>query len=508
MKNITELFSHDRSLQEKPWLVIGKGPSYELISSLNLSDYNIFTLNHVIRQHHAKIAHLIDIDVLESCAEEIECNAEYLVMPYYPHYDNKPGKFSLPELLERTPLLKKIDQENRLFWYDQLGIKSLLFGRRPLNFFRQIWVRRFSAEAALGILASQGIKTIRTIGVDGGVNYNALFEASDAHTRLANGRSTFDDQFGNMIRIIMKNNLDFQAIGTNYPIKVYIATQEEQMLAVKVLEYSIKKYATQPVEIFALHQSNITYREPKDPINRQRTPFSFQRFLIPQLNHHKGRAIYLDSDMQVFSDINQLWTLPMGSYDLLTVIPSRFERRRLQFSVMLMDCEKLNWSMDKIIDNLDEGSLSYESLMYEMAVANNIGISIPKEWNCLEWHQSGQSCLVHYTDMHTQPWISTDNALGHLWVKDLIEAIDLGKIDMAMVNDHINKGWIRPSLHYQIEHKQLYCNELPHDVYKLDEAFIAPYKKLRKSSAIPYKNQFDHIWGKLIKVIHSIKQRI
>ena len=61
MKNIKVLFSTVQSLSEKPWLIIGKGPSYKLIDTIDISQYNVFTLNHVIRQQKAKIAHLIDI---------------------------------------------------------------------------------------------------------------------------------------------------------------------------------------------------------------------------------------------------------------------------------------------------------------------------------------------------------------------------------------------------------------------------------------------------------------
>lgn len=251
------------------------------------------------------------------------------------------------------------------------------------------------------------------------------------------------------------------------------------MLSVKVLEYSIKKHASQPVEMYPLHEAQIQYREPKDPRNKQRTPFSFQRFLIPHLNGLQGRAIYLDSDMQLFRDISQLWNLPMGSHDLITVTPNKREKkRRPQFSVMLLDCEKLAWTVDGIIDGLDNGSFSYESLMYEMAAAKNIGVCIPSEWNCLEWFKENTSCLVHYTDMPTQPWVSRDNKLGYLWMQDLIEAVDTGFIDIGFVKQHIEKGWVRPSLMYQIENKVLSSLNLPAEVCQLDEAFIAPYKSL------------------------------
>ncbi|MDD2725317.1 MAG: glycosyltransferase [Methylovulum sp.] len=480
MKNITKLFATDHSLYEKPWLIVGKGPSYQFINDVDLSAYNVLALNHVISQINAKISHLIDIDVFETCAAQIYAQADYLVLPYYPHSGNQVGEFSLPNLLEKHPLLGKMDQEGRLFWYDHLGIKALLrHGKRPVRLSRQIRVSYFSAEAAVDILATQGIKSIRTLGIDGGGSYSQIFEQISPETRLANGNASFDNQFIGIISKISKYHLDYQSLANHYPIKVYVATQEEQMLSVKVLEYSIRKHASNPVEVFPLHEANIKYREPKDPRNKQRTPFSFQRFLIPHLNAHQGRAIYLDSDMQLFTDISQLWNLPMGSHDLLTVNPSRREKnRRLQFSVMLMDCEKLAWNVDGIIDELDAGRLTYESLMYDMAAAKNIGVCIPSEWNCLEWFKENKSFLVHYTDMPTQPWVSRDNKLGHLWINDLIEAVENGFIDIRFIQEHINNGWVRPSLMYQIENKVLSSFKLPETVCQLDENFSAPYKSL------------------------------
>ena len=82
--------------------------------------------------------------------------------------------------------------------------------------------------------------------------------------------------------------------GVETPVRVYVGSQEAQMLPVKVLEYSIRKHTELPVEIFPLHHASIEVPMPRDPRNRPRTPFSFQRFYIPQLAGFRGRAIYLD----------------------------------------------------------------------------------------------------------------------------------------------------------------------------------------------------------------------
>jgi hypothetical protein len=50
-------------------------------------------------------------------------------------------------------------------------------------------------------LLEAGIKLIHSLGVDGGTGYSAWFDATD---KLANGRTTFDDQFPEIQRLLAK----------------------------------------------------------------------------------------------------------------------------------------------------------------------------------------------------------------------------------------------------------------------------------------------------------------
>lgn len=494
---MTDIFTFlKRHPQKQPWLIIGKGPTFSHIGDINLSDYTTVALNHVIREVKADFAHLIDFDVFETCQHDIVNNAKYLIMPMYPHFDCAPTERSLKSLCNDYPVLKQLDTKGRLLWYNHLRFRCVLHKR--------VNVLYFSAEAVVSILAKAVYRHIYTLGVDGGKNYSSAFDDLKGKTLLANKKPSFDLQFDHIRSIMIHNDIEVEPLVQDYPIKVYVATQEEQMLAVKVLEYSIQKHTDAPVEVYPLHLGNITYPEPNDIENRQRTPFSFQRFLIPQLNKYTGRAIYVDSDMQVFTDIKKLWNLPMGTHDVLTVVPTKAEHRRLQFSVMLLDCSKLNWEINDIIEKLNRHELSYGDLMYEMKIAKQLGVEIPETWNCLEWYKKGESALVHYTDMNTQPWISMENPLCNLWVEDLIEAIEKGFITIEYVREHIEKGYIRPSLMYQIEHKHLDSLSLPAVVKELDADFIAPYKGVHQHSGTPYANTLDYVIGKSKKIVRKL----
>ena len=457
MKHINELFK-ENFFKSKPWLVIGKGPSFSNIYKINIKNYFTFGLNHVVKEiEKLDISHLIDFNVFESCENDIYEKSKFLCIPLNPHFDNEPTDKSLSYFIKKNKTLAKLSEENRLFWYDHLGNYPdrypIQFNNFERLFYQSIDFPAFSAEVPFHLLGMNNIKNINTIGVDGGNKYSKVFDNSSKlpngkSTLLSNNQESFDIQFDGIIRAINKYNLNFSTIDDCEPIKVYIGSQEEQMLAVKVLEYSIKKRTSANVEIFPLHTAKINYPVPIEPKNRQRTPFSFQRFIIPELNKKKGRAIYLDSDMQILKDIKQLWNYPMIDHDLLTVKNTDESNRIPQFSVMLLDCGKLDWSINKIVEMLDKGLLNYESLMFDMKVAKNIGVKIDSRWNCLESFDKNTSSLIHYTDMNSQPWISTSNPIGNIWMYDLINAVEDNFISLPYIKNHIDLGWVRPSLLY------------------------------------------------------------
>jgi glycosyl transferase family 8 len=269
------------------------------------------------------------------------------------------------------------------------------------------------------------------------------------------------------------------------PVRVYVGSQEAQMVPVKVLEYSIRQRTEMAVEVFPLHHAGIEFPLPKDVRNRPRTPFSFQRFFIPQLAGYRGRAIYLDSDMQVFRDIRVLWSLPFDGADLLAAWGLADSGRKPQFSVMLLNCEALRWDLNEIVAALDRGELTYETLMYEMKVASHIRAAIEPHWNSLERYEAGKTSLLHYTDMTRQPWVSRDNPLGYLWVRELIEAVDRGFLPRDLVEVHVQAAFLRPSLLYQLDHRIEDTAKLPASALALDARFVPPYKQMPSHAGVP-----------------------
>lgn len=276
-----------------------------------------------------------------------------------------------------------------------------------------------------------------------------------------------------------------QIRSTAEPIKVFIACTAAEWLPMRVLEYTIREHTDRLVEVVALEPHSRTIPTPIDRRNHPRTPFSFQRFLIPALCNHAGRAIYLDADMQVFADIGQLWDQPLHNCDLLTV-GATASSRRPQFSVMLLDCAALDWKIEAIVADLDAGRLDYNDLMIDMRVASRIGTDLPTDWNSLERYIPGQTRLLHFTDMESQPWVSCSHPLGSVWVSALRRAMTAGFISRDELAREVAKGHVRPSLATQMSEGIDAPQSLTRAQKASDSSFTPPYRHLVTTLGHPW----------------------
>lgn len=248
------------------------------------------------------------------------------------------------------------------------------------------------------------------------------------------------------------------------PVRVWVGADRSQALAARVLEYSIRRHSSLPVQVE--HMIDLPVPEPRDPARRQRTGFSFSRFCIPALAGRRGRGIYMDADMLVFADVRELWELPFDGGTVLIqrevahgreTVAKRHApaRRRVQCSVMVLDCAALPWDVERIVAGLDEDAYDYEQLMDELCIVprEDLRAVVPPEWNSLEyWDEDTR--LLHYTDMGTQPWVSNRNALGHLWYAEVRRMLDDGSLRWSELEDEVAAGHFRPSLLADLRHAQ------------------------------------------------------
>lgn len=193
-------------------------------------------------------------------------------------------------------------------------------------------------------------------------------------------------------------------------IKVFVgcAPNHEDAESQAVLEWSIRKYASEPVEIEWMMLS----RDPKSyyysdlgkgwQTNEWATPFSGFRWGIPERCGWKGKAIYTDSDVIFMDDIAKLhnqtfnkgkWIMAKGGVSW-------------RFCVSLIDCEAA-----KVVgQRLHEAKLmpNGHRNMIQLLTGSQYVQSFIGDWNCLDGDghinvYDGHVKALHYTDMSMQP---------------------------------------------------------------------------------------------------------
>ena len=243
-------------------------------------------------------------------------------------------------------------------------------------------------------------------------------------------------------------------------IRVFVGTDRSQQVGFDVLKYTIEKHTNRPVSVVPMLDLDLP--EPKDKRQAKRTGFSFSRYAIPKLAGNQGRAIYMDADMQVFTDIGELWDVPFNGKKILiqeelpeqhvNVKQSIKPRKRVkQTAVSVLDCKGLGWVAEDIIAGLDD-KYNYNELMMDLCILDEseVGYVVPFKWNSLE-HWDETTANIHYTDMNTQPWVSNQNPFGWVWVNELKGMITEGVITLEYIRQEVDLGYARPSLLVELE---------------------------------------------------------
>jgi len=193
----------------RPWLLLGKGPTFCRVKRVDLHKYNLLGLNHVCREQAVDVTHIIDLEVLADVPLDNLLACECVVMPWRPHLDNTVDGRCLPELVAAgskpaaphcLQALAAIHEAGLLRWY------NLAPGGEPHDppesHGRPVGVRYFSGEAAANLLLAAGRRELCTLGIDGGKSYASDF--GDL-TPLANGRKNFDQQITELRKIAAAN---------------------------------------------------------------------------------------------------------------------------------------------------------------------------------------------------------------------------------------------------------------------------------------------------------------
>jgi hypothetical protein len=196
-----------------------------------------------------------------------------------------------------------------------------------------------------------------------------------------------------------------------------------------VLEYSIKKHCSQPVEITWMRSGDpgweISARGDGDTWAAGAaiaggwvkgggmtwgTPFSCFRFAIPELMGFKGRAIYMDADMLVLDDLCKLIELPIDdSKGLLCLSKNRTD-------VAVFNCEWPGWQSEwwPTIEKMRGIRARCFEYVQLLRARDAMDTSLPDAWNDCDgrlYDRSPQDVkIIHYTNVLVgQPWRPYDN---------------------------------------------------------------------------------------------------
>lgn len=203
------------------------------------------------------------------------------------------------------------------------------------------------------------------------------------------------------------------------PVEIFLGTEPAQYRANRVFGYSIEKVRDPGREVRIHLMSEL------EGFDRRgwTTGFTNYRFAIPALAFGRGRAIYNDEDEIYLTDPGRLFDLDLGDRGYLAISDT-------ESSVMLIDCERMAsvWS-------LDEAQHAWKrALLRKASKATGHRGDLDPGWNARdEEFVPGQSHLLHYTTLHTQPWrpfperfVYQEGAYTGLWHELEREAIACG----------------------------------------------------------------------------------
>ncbi|MEE8165372.1 MAG: hypothetical protein V3T64_07380, partial [Myxococcota bacterium] len=203
------------------------------------------------------------------------------------------------------------------------------------------------------------------------------------------------------------------------PVEIYLGTEPAQYRANRVFVWSIEKVRDPGREV------RIHLMSEMPGFNRRlwTTGFTNFRFAIPALAGGQGRAIYNDEDQIYLTDPGVLFDQTMENAALLSISDS-------ESSVMLIDCARMDsvWTLE------DAQHAWKRALLRRASKQAGLRGDLDPAWNARdEEFKPGESHLLHYTTLHTQPWrpfperfVYWDGAYTNLWHELEREAIAQG----------------------------------------------------------------------------------
>lgn len=224
-------------------------------------------------------------------------------------------------------------------------------------------------------------------------------------------------------------------------MRIFVGSEPKQWLASEVLRYSIARRTKADFNFQELKYLPIKLELPVF------TGFAFYRYAIPELCNYQGKAIYIDADIVLVSDILDLWNLTGKPALARSMHPGEPTAGRYT-SVMLLDCTRLtHWKFGEWVEKINQDHALYGKTM--QALPGGLGTldfgDLPAEYNHLD-HFDGATKILHYSHVPAQPWKAPGHPFARIFLDELKSAIEEGEIPLDAVEREISYGHIYPTI--------------------------------------------------------------
>ena len=191
-------------------------------------------------------------------------------------------------------------------------------------------------------------------------------------------------------------------------LKIFIGFDEKEAVVFHTCVQSIIEKCKVPVSIHPLNLQ--MFQNYKETHSDGSNNFIYSRFLVPYLNNFQGKALFLDGDMIVNDDLNNLfdqfdekYAVQVIKHDYKTKFPVKYLGHKNEdypkknwSSVILFNCEHKKNSI-LTPEFIDRSSGSYLH-RFRWLNENDVG-EIPGGWNhlVLEYEEKPKANILHYT---------------------------------------------------------------------------------------------------------------
>lgn len=266
---------------------------------------------------------------------------------------------------------------------------------------------------------------------------------------------------------------------TNEVIKVFVGCDPnncdlEQMM---VLDYSIHKHTTVPVEIVWMQlsrdPSSYWYSNPQTGEGwntiHWSTPFSGFRWAIPEYCNYSGRAIYMDADVVVLDDLVNLWRHPISGK---SIVAAKTNADMTRLCTCVWDCSKAKNVLPSV-NQLKKDPDSHKKMMKLLKKNKKLIEPYNNTYNCVDGEDLSIADIkiLHYSDMGTQ--------FSHKYAIDRVQEEGF---------EHWFDGEIMPHPRSDLaEIFDTYYHEALANGYRLDDYRVEPFGSFPKKSQQNYQ---------------------